>query len=102
MTLSSKSTPQDSGLNEWFKHFFGYSYRTYHYNFDELGQSFVINEIEGTSGCYHMTAQGPRVKLGDSIEIRQLERTSKYQVNDIEYYGEPSDMWIALLREVPS
>lgn len=74
--------------------------KTYCYHFNDMGQGFVINEIEGKSGYYHMTAQCTGVKLGDYIEIVQAKRSIKYQVEYIDYYSEPSDMWIGVLNKV--
>ncbi len=47
-----------------------------------------------------MTAQGLPVQPGDHIEITQPDRCTQYQVDTIEYYSEPSDMWIATLYRI--
>lgn len=74
--------------------------RTFHHQSDDINPEFVMNSIEDQPGFYHMTAQGPRVKLGESIKIEQSGQYLTYQVDDIESYSEPSDMWMAILHKV--
>ena len=74
--------------------------RTFHHQLDDRNPEFVIHSIEDQPGFYHMTAQGPRVKLGESIEIEQSGQYRTYQIDDVESYSEPSDMWMALLHKV--
>ncbi|WP_339381337.1 hypothetical protein [Brasilonema sp. UFV-L1] len=47
-----------------------------------------------------MTGQGKGVKRGDYIILRDSSNACRYQVEDIDYYSEPPDMWIALLQKV--
>ncbi|WP_246275585.1 hypothetical protein [Brasilonema bromeliae] len=47
-----------------------------------------------------MTGQGTGIKRGDYIILCHSSRTCRYQVEDIDYYSEPPNMWIALLQEV--
>jgi len=44
-----------------------------------------------------MTAQDPSVRLGDYIDIANSTGHLKFQVNAIEYYSHPADMWMAQL-----
>lgn len=99
MTRSLNLKWQDSTLKEFLKQFRS-SYKTFRYHVKDIDHSFFINEIEGKSGFYHMTSQGSRVILGDYIEIIESEHSSKFQVTDVDYYCEPSDMWLAVLREI--
>ncbi|MBW4471950.1 MAG: hypothetical protein KME45_16310 [Stenomitos rutilans HA7619-LM2] len=47
-----------------------------------------------------MTGQGKGIKPNDYI-LLQLESISRcYQVEVIDYYSQPSDMWIALLKSI--
>jgi len=46
-----------------------------------------------------MTAQCKGVKRGDWIILEDNGRSYRYQVEQIDYYSEPSDMWIALLNQ---
>ncbi|WP_299486694.1 hypothetical protein [Acaryochloris sp. IP29b_bin.137] len=75
--------------------------KTYHYSSDQFPTGFVIHALEENMNTYTMTAQGAAVQPGDFIEITQPEQNAKYQVDHIEYYSEPSDMWIAILHPIP-
>ncbi|ABW27878.1 hypothetical protein AM1_2879 [Acaryochloris marina MBIC11017] len=44
-----------------------------------------------------MTAQSPAVRPGDYIEIASPDGPLKFQVDEIEYYSDPADMWMAQL-----
>lgn len=74
--------------------------RTFHHQPDGINSEFIINSIEDQPGFYHITAQGPRVKLGESIEIEQSGQYQTYQIDDVEYYSEPSDMWMAMMHSI--
>lgn len=74
--------------------------KTYHYNFYDFQTNFVIHSLAENRDTYAMTAQGAHVQPGDFIEITQPEYNAKYQVDHIEYYSEPSDMWIAVLHPI--
>lgn len=76
------------------------SNRTFYFNSDDTSQRFVISKVEQEADYYYMTAQGSHIKSGDTIKIMQYEQSSTFQVVDIEYYSEPSDMWIALLHKI--
>ncbi|WP_331280993.1 hypothetical protein [Fischerella sp. PCC 9605] len=47
-----------------------------------------------------MTAQRRGIKRGDWIILRDDRYSYRYQVEEIDYYAEPPDMWIALLNQV--
>ena len=53
---------------------------------------------QGSKG--HMTGQGGRIKQGDRILLCQDGQTVSYQVQSVEYYSSPSDLWTALLVNV--
>ena len=46
-----------------------------------------------------MTGQGRNVIRGDYILLQLGQRPELYQVQHIDYYSSPSDMWTALLLE---
>lgn len=47
-----------------------------------------------------MTAQDSHIQPGDYIEITQPDQWATYQVDTIEYYSDPADMWIAVLHRL--
>jgi hypothetical protein len=67
------------------------------------GQDYVFEAMEdGIKG--YITAQFPGVQTGDYIILNHVlshgSHEQRYQVEEIDYYSEPADMWIALLRVV--
>ncbi|MEH2057780.1 MAG: hypothetical protein V7K97_16785 [Nostoc sp.] len=64
------------------------------------GSDYVFESInEGMIG--YMTGVGKGIKPCDRIILRQGCESYQYQVEEIDYYSDPSDMWIALLKQVP-
>ena len=55
-------------------------------------------ERTGENQAY-MTGQGRRVLRGDYILLKFGQTSVLYQVQHIDYYASPSDMWTALLLE---
>ncbi|WP_257236967.1 hypothetical protein [Nostoc sp. 'Peltigera malacea cyanobiont' DB3992] len=47
-----------------------------------------------------MTGVGKSVKACDRIILREGCESYQYQVEEIDYYSDPSDMWMALLKQV--
>lgn len=99
MSVALNNKHQGLSLRGFF-HQFRNPLRTFHQNPDDLNPEFVIDSIEGQPGFYQLTAQGPRLRQGESIGIVQSGQYCTYQVDDIEYYSEPSDMWMAVLHKV--
>ncbi|MCP6759809.1 MAG: hypothetical protein NHB32_13830 [Fischerella sp. CENA71] len=62
------------------------------------GQDYVFEPVDGLKKGY-MTAQRKGVKRGDWIILENDSRFYQYQVEEIDYYSEPPDMWIALLSQ---
>ncbi|MBW4612413.1 MAG: hypothetical protein KME21_03885 [Desmonostoc vinosum HA7617-LM4] len=63
------------------------------------GSDYVFEPLnEGTEG--YMTGIGKGVKPGHQIILRRGSELYKYQVEAIDYYCDPPDMWIGLLRKV--
>ncbi|WP_375514666.1 hypothetical protein [uncultured Nostoc sp.] len=64
------------------------------------GSDYVFERLnEGTIG--YMTGIGKGIKLCDRIIVREGCESYQYQVEELDYYSDPSDMWIALLKQVP-
>ena len=53
---------------------------------------------DGTRGC--MTGQGKGIEPGHQILIELQGISRRYEVEAIEYYASPSDLWIASLSEI--
>lgn len=82
------------GLNQFFRT--GpkiHDYTQHHTDLD-----YVIEPAEYPNQCY-MTGQGKRIRPGDRILLRQNQRPQAYTVKQIDYYANPSSMWIALLEK---
>ena len=47
-----------------------------------------------------MTARGKGVKLNDYIILQIGSESHRYQVDKIDYYSNPPDMWMALIKKV--
>ncbi|MEH2163350.1 MAG: hypothetical protein V7K38_20525 [Nostoc sp.] len=64
------------------------------------GSDYVFERInEGMIG--YMTGVGKGIKPCDRIILREGCESYQYQVEEVDYYSDPSDMWIALLKQVP-
>jgi hypothetical protein len=64
----------------------------------EDGESFVLEPINEDLSVYCMTGFGAGLKVNDFIAIDKMNLTT-YQVVKIDYYLDPSDMWIAQLQK---
>ncbi|BAY22592.1 hypothetical protein NIES2100_23550 [Calothrix sp. NIES-2100] len=62
------------------------------------GQDYIFEPLQGVGG--YMTATGKGIKPRDYIILQSAYKNYRYQVEEIEYYADPSDMWIALLKQV--
>jgi hypothetical protein len=64
------------------------------------GSDYVFERLnEGMMG--YMTGVGKGIKPCDRIILREGCESYEYQVEEVDYYSDPSDMWIALLKQVP-
>ncbi len=69
------------------------------YSEQVLGSDYIFERVnEGTIG--YMTGVGNGIKASDRIILRQGTESYQYQIEEIDYYSYPSDMWIALLKQV--
>jgi hypothetical protein len=74
--------------------------KTHNYTHLVCGKDYVIEKSEDTQKS-HMTATGQDIKSGDCIIITGADGNNyKYQVEEVDYYSNPPDMWMALLKEV--
>ncbi|MEH1851522.1 MAG: hypothetical protein V7L11_07510 [Nostoc sp.] len=63
------------------------------------GSDYVFERLnEGMIG--YMTGVGTGIKPCDRIILREGCESYQYQVEEIDYYSDPSNMWIALLKQV--
>ncbi|MBG1271847.1 hypothetical protein [Nostoc sp. WHI] len=63
------------------------------------GSDYVFERLNGGILGY-MTGVGKGIKPSDRIILRQGHESYQYQVEEIDYYSDPSDMWIALLKQL--
>lgn len=47
-----------------------------------------------------MTGIGKGIKPGDYLILQRDSELCRYQVEEIDYYSDPPDMWMALLKKV--
>ena len=73
--------------------------RTHDYTQLVSGEGYIFELIyDGIRG--YMTSSGKGVKPGDYIVLADDPNFPQYQVEKIDYYSNPPDMWIALLNRV--
>ncbi len=73
--------------------------KTYDYTEYVCGRDYVFEPVDEMSKGY-MTGQGKGIKRGDYIILKNGSNSCRYQVEEIDYYSEPPDMWMALLSKV--
>ncbi|GAB4243395.1 MAG: hypothetical protein Kow0049_32960 [Stanieria sp.] len=71
-----------------------HDYRRY-----SLGSDYIFELVDHTDKGY-MTGYGMGVKPGDHLLLTIDNQVCQYRVQEIDYYANPSDMWIALLKQV--
>ncbi|MBD2604537.1 hypothetical protein H6G81_08325 [Scytonema hofmannii FACHB-248] len=72
--------------------------KTYDYTRYVNGRDYVFESVNDLKKGY-MTGQGKGIKRGDYIFLKNGSDSCRYQVEEIDYYSNPADMWIALLSE---
>lgn len=76
--------------------------RLYDYTQFEGGHDYAFEQIEGGDQAY-MTSQGKGLRKGDYLLLKDREaQPIRYRIEEIDYYADPSDMWMASLRRVVS
>ncbi|MBW4630358.1 MAG: hypothetical protein KME30_00180 [Iphinoe sp. HA4291-MV1] len=73
--------------------------KTYDYTQYVNGHDYVFESVDNQTKGY-MTGQGRGIKRGDYIILCDGSNAIRYQIEEIDYYSDPPDMWIALLQEV--
>jgi len=73
--------------------------KTYDYTNRVNGQDYVFEPGESLNISY-MTGHGKGIKPGDFIILELDSNISHYQVEHIDYYLDPPDMWMASLRKI--
>ncbi|MEO1378154.1 MAG: hypothetical protein AAFW70_28550, partial [Cyanobacteria bacterium J06635_10] len=64
------------------------------------GSDYVFEVAPEDVTKAYMTARSTGVKLGDYIVLQIGSESKQYQVEQIDYYSNPSDMWMALIKKV--
>ncbi|MBE9005455.1 hypothetical protein IQ259_10455 [Fortiea sp. LEGE XX443] len=73
--------------------------KTHDYSQFIKGRDYVFEPLnQGLAG--QMTGVGRGIKPRDYIILRRGSELSHYQVEEIDYYADPPDMWMALLKKV--
>jgi hypothetical protein len=70
--------------------------KIYDYTQYVSGRDYVFEMGEDLTKAY-MTAQGKGIQVGDRIIVQKGDLVYHYNVEMIEYYSNPSDMWMASL-----
>jgi hypothetical protein len=65
----------------------------------ECSETFVLENIDKNLLTYSMASFGAGIKIGDFIVVVDKMNSATYQVVNIDYYLNPPDMWIAVLRK---
>jgi hypothetical protein len=73
--------------------------KTHDYTKGVSGTDYVFEPVDNLTKGY-MTAQRQGVKHGDYIILQNATNCDRYQVEEIDYYSDPPDMWIALVKKV--
>ena len=63
------------------------------------GTDYVFEVAEEVTTAY-MTAQSKGVKPGDYIVLLIGSESKRYQVEQVDYYSNPPNMWMALIKKV--
>lgn len=72
--------------------------KTHHYQVSNDRHNHVFVPKDGGIRAY-MTEQGQGVEPGDYLILQRGSTSNRYQVDKINYYSNPPDMWIALLKQ---
>lgn len=73
--------------------------RVHRYEYSALSSDFCIETAPDQSGFF-MTSCKAGVQKGDLVHIGDVDGFSEYRVDEIDFYSNPSDMWIAKLRMI--
>jgi MioC protein len=73
--------------------------KTHDYTQYSCNHDYIFEVAERENWGY-MTGQGQGINQGDYLILSSGSNTLRYQVESVDYYSNPPDMWIALLRQV--
>ena len=65
----------------------------------EAGLDYAFDPENHYKGGY-LTGQNKNIKQGDLIILKVNQRFKKYEVEEIDYYSSPRDMWTAKLIDL--
>ena len=71
--------------------------KMHNYTQYDAGADYIFEPSE-TEGLDYLISQGRNVKCGDCIVLGDNANPHPYQVEAIDYYSNPSNMWIAALK----
>jgi hypothetical protein len=79
---------------------FSQRHTTHDYTASEHGVDYAFEAIAPDSAKASMTGQKKGIKPGHIIVLRQNSNDVRYQVEHIDYYANPADMWTAQLIKI--
>jgi MioC protein len=73
--------------------------RVHNYAHYVYGRDYVLEPVEQTSTCraFYMTGHGRGIRPNDYIVLQNDQCTIQYKVEQVDYYCDASNLWIALL-----
>lgn len=74
--------------------------KTHDYTFRFWGHDYVFDPVDGGIKG-DMMGWGDGLQKGDYLILENGEHGSRYQIDSIEYLGNPSDMWKAKVSFAP-
>jgi MioC protein len=75
--------------------------KTHDYRRFVWGEDYIFEPSDSGSGGY-ITGQGKGIKRGDYLILSKGTDLYHYQVEQIDYYSNSPDIWIAFLKKVTS
>jgi len=67
--------------------------KTHDYTGRGWGHDFTIQKIDKVNNILSMSGWGTGISKGDYLILPNKGETTRYQVKEIKYYNDPSDMW---------
>ena len=71
--------------------------KTHHYQASNMGLDFSLERSAIDPREIQIISQKPGVKKDDCIKIHNSSECTAYKILEIDFYSDPSDMWIARL-----
>lgn len=72
--------------------------KTHYYTKYEDAHDHIFELREGGIKAY-MTGEGKGIQRGDYLILQENSHAEPYQVDKINYYSNPPDMWVAILKQ---